>query len=990
MSKAFGRDASQNSFRADDYVSSPFVSAARVFPSENTDQPISRSGFRRGLQLHRRMVLAFTSSGLVLVVAYLVACWSTYTAQSLIYFQPTPPEALETVAPAHLTGNYDPAAYDAYVQQQALSMTQREVLVGVLHLLAPGVWQQRGESDERAADRLNKALEVSRLGSSDQISVVARASNSETAAALANAVAASYIQIASRQQNDNDGALAILRDERDRIEKELDVDLSEQESINTHPSLAAVGPVASRNDNEIDRIHQELVKARRERDEAVARLIAIGAKNAPSSQALDAQVTARAQEQLRADLERTSATESQLNSQLAAMIQSAADAAPKAQRSSDLASDITRLQDLYSDLSEEIRRSLESTAPGTARLAAAATAPLHPDASRVIGNAMLLLLVFVFLGVAAAMAAHKLDQRVCIASDVERLLGVVPMAQLPDFGEVSEDATDVHFMRLAATFDFAAKDGGIKSCVFTGTGPSAGVTTVASRLRDKLETMGRAAILVDATGSAPASPDTFSIETEATANLVANQGTLPIALLQQVSEPGEAKRGDLVFADTAPLAVSAETECLARFADCVIVVIESGVTTRTQLRRVAGMVQRLNLVAAGFILNRVRLAKADPAYRNSINEIEKHLRTQGRPTDWQAIRSRYFMAEPVRVDAETEIPADMGVKTNQSGVVNETIRAEAQDALDVSGEAATSPGTAQEVPQTTWQPDNMPSWLTDALARFETPQPTPNTPSAHSRDPEMSLATETPGHESATAEATQSTQEEISGEPKSHSDRSNDILFTVVPEDQNQTEHHARAVGDGRSMPQESVNNKASHLSSLRGIASAESLKEFLQARRPVAQASEMVPPTDPVRTSGDAANIPARQEAFTSGASRLSRLRGIVPARVLREFGQPKRPAPLDSDRRALQDRVSAERIAAGPAIPKRPGPPQTFVSYPEPDSSLTGPGGSKEEIDGPKPLPAEPEHAPPQLAAKTPRNDTWDGLQILPARRGQYRKSD
>jgi Mrp family chromosome partitioning ATPase/capsular polysaccharide biosynthesis protein len=993
MSQDFGRDASQNSFRAADCVPSPLVSAARVFLADNVNPPIFRSGIRRGLQLHRRMALAFASSGLVFAFAYLIAYWSSYTAQSLIYIQPKPSPAMEAVAPEPLTSGYDQAAYDAYVQQQVLSMTQRDVLVGVLHKLAPGVWQQRGDSDLRAADRLKGSIEVARIGSSDQVSVTAHASNPNTATALANAVAASYIEAASQQQNDSDAELAILRDERDRIKKELDDELSEQASVDPHPGLTAVGSLASRSDDEIERIHEELVKARTEHDEAVRHLTSIYAKNGSSSQSLDVQANALALEQLRADLERTAATENQLNSQLAAMIKSAPDATPKLQRSSDLAGNIARLQNLYSDVDEEFRQLPDNNALGTARLAAAATVPLHPDASKVICNAMALLLVFVFLGAVAVVAAHKLDQRVWIASDVERLLGVVPIAQLPDFGEVSEDTADVHLMRLAAAFDFAAKDGGIKSCVFTGAGPGAGVTTVASRLRDKLGTMGRAAILVDATGSAPASLDALSNEEEATTDPATNPGTLPIAFLQQVTEQEEVRRGELVFADTAPLAVSAETECLARFADCVIVVIESGVTTRTQLRRLADMVQRLNLNAVGFVLNRVRLAKADPAYRNSIDEIEKHLRTQGRFTDWQAIRSRYFMAEPVRVAAEAEIPTDTAVKANESGVANKTVWTTAQDASEVSGQAATSPGMAQEIPKTTWQPDDMPSWLTDALARFEAAPPTPNASSVLTHDPETPLAAEAPGHECAATESIQGAREEISDEPKPHSDRSNGILFSVVPEDQNQAEHIAREATDAVSVPKEPVNSKMSRLGGLRGIASSVSLKDLRQARPPVAQASEMVPRTDSLSTSGDAANIPARQEAFNSGSSRLSRLRGIVSARSLREFGQPKQPVPLDRDSRALQDRVSAERIAriaADPAIPKPPVPAQAFVSYPKPDSSLTGPGGSNEEIDAPKPSPADPEHAPPHLAAETPRSDTWDGLQILPSRRGQYRKTD
>ena len=995
MSQAFGRDASRNSSRPADCVPSPFVSVARVFPAGKTNPPIFRPGLRRGLQFHRRMVLAFTSSGLILAFAYLIAYWSTYSAQSLIYIQPRPSAVLETITPAHLPGGDDPAAYDAFVQHQVLSVTQPDVLVGVLHKLAPGVWLQRGESDERAADRLKRALLVTRVGSSDQISITARASNSETAATLANSVAASYIDIASQQRNDNDTELAILRDERDRIEKELEGELSEQESINTHPSLAAVGPVTSRSGDEIDRLHEEVVKARNEHDEAVARLIAMSAKNGPSLQALDAPVTARAQEQLRAELERTSATESQLNSQLAAMISSTLNAGSELQRSSELASDITRLQNLDSDLDEEIRQLLETSAPGTARLAGAATAPLHPDASAVIGNAIVLLLVFIFVGVAAAIAAHKLDQKVWIASDIERLLGVAPIAQLPDFGEVSEEATDVHLMRLAAAFDFAAKDGGINSWVFTGAAPGAGVTAVARRLRDKLATMGRAAILVDATGSAPASSDTASCEDESTTDPATNLDKLPIAFVRQMAEQGEANQGELVFVDTAPLAVSAETECLARFADCVIVVIESGVTTRTQLRRLADMVQRLNLNAVGFVLNRVRLAKADPAYRNSIDEIEKHLRTQGRFTDWQAIRSRYFMAEPARVAAEAEISTGTVVKENESDAANESLRAARQEAPGVSGQEATSPGSAQESLQSTWRPDDMPSWLTDALARFEAAPPTPNPPSAHTYELETPVAGEALGHASAATKAIRNAREEISDEPKSHSDGANDILFTVVPDHHNLTKQIGPEAPDAMSVPKEPENTNASRLSGLRGIAPAGSLRELLQSTRSAAQVNETVTPTSSVRTSGEAANEPAPQEPPAGGSSRLSRLRGIVSARSLREFGQPKLRVPLESDRLAIRNRVSPEKIAelaADPAMPKPHVPAQTFVSYPKPDSSLTGPGGRNEGIDSPTPLPAGSEHVPPQIASKElgDRPDTWNGFQILPSRRGQYRKSD
>jgi hypothetical protein len=195
--------------------------------------------------------------------------------------------------------------------------------------------------------------------------------------------------------------------------------------------------------------------------------------------------------------------EARLNGELARMTKAAAGATPKLQRASDLANDITRLQNRFSTVDEQLQNQiLEDNAPGTAHLAVAAVAPQHPAVSGVIRNALVLFLGFVFLGLAAAVIAQKLDPKVYIASDVEQLLGFAPMAQLPDFFEVPDEVADEHLLRLAAGIEYACKDGGMRSCIFTGAGPQAGVTTVATRVRDMLEAMGRTTLLVNASGSA--------------------------------------------------------------------------------------------------------------------------------------------------------------------------------------------------------------------------------------------------------------------------------------------------------------------------------------------------------------------------------------------------------------------------------------------------------------------------------------------------------
>lgn len=262
--------------------------------------------------------------------------------------------------------------------------------------------------------------------------------------------------------------------------------------------------------------------------------------------------------------------------------------------------------------------------PGLPGMAAVALTPWYSADSTVIRNALVLLLSFVFLGGAIAVVAHRADPRVYVASDVEQLLGFPPMAQLPDFSEVANEISEEHLLRLASGIDLGFRDRGFRRCVLTGTGPEVGVTTLATRLKQLLETMGRAVVVLSAAES---------------------------------SNGAEGIQGEIIFVDAAPLADSEETERLVQSAHCTIVVIESGVTTRAQLRTVANILQRVKAPAVGFVLNRVRLATADPEFRRSIREMGKQLRKQGHATDWQMLRTLEQAIEEGRASLDLDVAA---------------------------------------------------------------------------------------------------------------------------------------------------------------------------------------------------------------------------------------------------------------------------------------------------------------------------------------------
>jgi Mrp family chromosome partitioning ATPase len=289
-------------------------------------------------------------------------------------------------------------------------------------------------------------------------------------------------------------------------------------------------------------------------------------------------------------------------------------------------------------------------------VAEAAVAPALPSFGGVIRNALILLFGFIGLGFAAAVVAHKMDRRVYVASDVEQLLGYGPMAQLPDFDEVSDEVAEAHVLRLASGLEFACKNGQLTSCVFTGAGPGVGVTTITKRVKRVLGVLGTEAVVVDATGSAPTEHRSEMSGGLATTGTALERSSLSTSLAGHAGEGAASEREVLLLTDTAPLTVSAGAEYLARRADCTILVIESGATTRAQLRAAAESLQRMDAAAVGFVLNRVSLRNADESFRHSVSEVERHLRAQGRTTARTVAQSNRVVPETAFVSPVRETP----------------------------------------------------------------------------------------------------------------------------------------------------------------------------------------------------------------------------------------------------------------------------------------------------------------------------------------------
>jgi uncharacterized protein involved in exopolysaccharide biosynthesis/Mrp family chromosome partitioning ATPase len=982
MSAVRGDSDSLRRLDSGDGVSTVPASATRSVAA-GEERPLIQLNLLRALQLHRRLAVGIALAGLALALAYVAKTWPVYTAVSQLYVQPVQPKVM---APGNeQSGQVNSTAYDSYVQQQVQSGSNPEVLLSALHKLGPGGWQRDGESEQAAVERLGRSIEVARVGTSFEIAITARAKDPESAAKIANAVGASVVERASGEGNAGDPErMAVLREERDRIENAMNADYAEQGALNKQLGMASVGTEApDLIDADIGKTREELIKAQTDHDEAEARFTAMRAGQANSSAAIDAEAddivaadagltsmktslnqrravlisqmanltpsnpeykqdaaelgkinsnlesmmkelrakaAARIQQRLRTDLDRTAGVETKLNGQLRQLAGAAASATPKLQRANDLATDIARLRTRYTIVDEQLHNLLvEDSAPGAVHLSVAAVAPLHPTIAGILKKVVPLIFGGLILGLLAASLANHLDKRIYIAKDVEETLGFAPMAVLPNFDEISDEVAAEYLLRLTAAIEHARKQGSLKNCIFTGTAAGSGVTSVVTRVRDTLESMGRATVLLDSSGAAEQAQSTRG-HNEAFDDAITQRGSRSTALLQRVAAETEMREERLVLTDTAPLLISAETENLARFVDCAIVVIESGVTTRAQLRATADALQRLEVGTVGFVLNRVGLAKADPAFRRSVREIENHLHAQGLSATMRTVRTGKLTDEP-KPDKK-ELPSESVVVAQSPAAPTPQPDAETVARRTTSG-----------VPQ--WLPDvdvadapaqkvaaemdaDVPWWMLDARPQLPAKGWQPDGP------PESALPTSVwPAEIETEAPPVRSSEKDLIG--------TDEALFQRTAKAAPIAAETAALEPEPRPVPEESPYVTGSRLSGLRGLLSSIGLKDLNKTR-------------DLGQEDGKTPIMPEGGEDFAAPANGAPPF--IEPAPVAASL--PKASAPS----------APARPVVAEPEFL----PPKEFV-------------------------PIKDRRARAGAAGRNDRQEA-DDVRILPSRRGQYEK--
>jgi uncharacterized protein involved in exopolysaccharide biosynthesis len=440
-------------------------------------------------------------------------------------------------------------------------VTRYDILAAALQKLAPGTWQEPDESIGAAVNRLQHALDVDRIGTTFQISIALTMDDPQKAASVVNAVTDAFVAKAhSEEFYGRDQRLATLRDERGKLQTQLDEKLAEQAKLMNDLGVAQVS-VADNADNSYDanvkHLNDLLAQAEEQRMAAEAQLSAYrgSALNAVATDSattdvglstlrqnlearraqlmsamngltptnplyiqnqaelaeiekqlnaslsnVESKIADRRRLQYQAEVNRTRSVEQQIEAQLLSQTHQATTAAPKFQQAKEVGHDIQRLQDSYSAVASRIRDlELESSSPGTIHLSSPAMVPLTPGKNRTWLYAIAALLFSVGLGIVVSLLADAIDPYVWTSSDVEHVIGFPPIGVLLDHDDFSSEASGQYLLRLAGGIQHARNSAGARTFLFTATAPESGTTTVVEKLGRQLRNLGLNTLTVAAT-----------------------------------------------------------------------------------------------------------------------------------------------------------------------------------------------------------------------------------------------------------------------------------------------------------------------------------------------------------------------------------------------------------------------------------------------------------------------------------------------------------
>jgi succinoglycan biosynthesis transport protein ExoP len=239
-----------------------------------------RINIRRSVKLHTVTALLVTLLVLGLGLAVIAKHKPSYVSASMLYVSPTQPKTL--VEDRELD-----RPYDSYIQQTVHAISRYDILAEAIRRMPPGLWLYPGETIQSGVQRLQQSLTIQRIGTTYQVEIAMDGPRPEHLADIVNTVTTVYLEKAKSEEfYGRDERLATLKDERTRVQTEMDSLLQEQDKITRALGVASFnGKSGNLFDDQNAKVQSDLIAAHEKRILAEAQLAALksGDSSAPTS-----------------------------------------------------------------------------------------------------------------------------------------------------------------------------------------------------------------------------------------------------------------------------------------------------------------------------------------------------------------------------------------------------------------------------------------------------------------------------------------------------------------------------------------------------------------------------------------------------------------------------------------------------------------------------------------------------------------------------------
>ncbi len=174
------------------------------------------------------------------------------------------------------------------------------------------------------------------------------------------------------------------------------------------------------------------------------------------------------------------------------------------------------------------------------------------------------------------------------------------MAVLPVSDEVDPGVYEEFLFRLVAGLDQAHRVGGAHTFIFTPSSQGTPIDDLVTSVATEMESLGYQVMTISATDAL--SPIELNREKSSPAGqhsseLVPSNGNTALRIRREslIDEHLERlkRQVDFLFIKAQPIRSSAEAEFVARLGDVTVLVVESGKTTRKELKKCLSLIRRL-------------------------------------------------------------------------------------------------------------------------------------------------------------------------------------------------------------------------------------------------------------------------------------------------------------------------------------------------------------------------------------------------------------